>query len=80
MAFPNYPANLHIDADGGELRARAFACLAEIISQRRLFLRVAVKLATNSRFSKMLSPEENKGFRFFLSGKSDIEWSWHEPS
>jgi hypothetical protein len=65
MAFPNYPATLYIDAAGVELRARVFACLTEIIFSAPPLSASRCELATNSRFSKKLCPQENKYFKFF---------------
>ena len=70
MAFPNYSATLYIDTAGGELRARAFACLAEIIFSAPPLSASRCELATNSRFFNVLCHEGNKCFKFFLSWKS----------
>ena len=47
--FPNHPATLYIDTAAGELRARAFPCLAGIIFSAPLLSANRCELLTNSR-------------------------------
>ena len=76
-----HPAALYIDTAGGEPRARAFSCLAEIIFSAPLLSASRCELATNSRFFKMLClVRKTRVLSFFSSWKSNTGWSWHEPS
>ena len=70
MAYPNHSGTLYIDNASGELCARAFAILAEIIFSAPLLSANRREFATNSRFFNMLCHEESKCFKFFLSWKS----------